>query len=319
MAKNRFDKFADGTATDIIPSDFGSLTSFPISASGGSSVINPFGGLKNLETVEFSGNLTAIGHTPLAITTFVILFGNPLLTADNPTNLSEIRINEGTVSLQYGAFQAIPSVKTFYLPSTLRYIPTGETYPNESTVMTNSTFYSDIKIFQCNNTDYKTTFVIDNNNPYFYTHGNDIVTKDTYELIEGGSLTSIPNDIKIIGYASMKFANGITALVIPSGVELIKKGAFYGVSSLTSVTIPASVTEIKPLAFCSCSNLATIRFEHSASDSITLYTGTSGSFYGGKNARAVSIYTDNDYIKSLDWSSQNITPTFYHLDGTAWA
>lgn len=38
-----------------------------------------------------------------------------------------------------------------------------------------------------------------------------------------------------------------------------------------------------------------------------------------KSARTVSIYTDNQAVKNYDWSgNQNITATFYHLDGTAW-
>ena len=37
-----------------------------------------------------------------------------------------------------------------------------------------------------------------------------------------------------------------------------------------------------------------------------------------KSARTTNIYTDNQSVKDYDWSKQNITPTFYHLDGTAW-
>lgn len=37
-----------------------------------------------------------------------------------------------------------------------------------------------------------------------------------------------------------------------------------------------------------------------------------------KSASTKNIYTDNTSVKNFDWSGENITPTFYHLDGTAW-
>lgn len=38
-----------------------------------------------------------------------------------------------------------------------------------------------------------------------------------------------------------------------------------------------------------------------------------------KSATTKNIYTDNEIVKNYDWATnENITPTFYHLDGTAW-
>ena len=48
---------------------------------------------------------------------------------------------------------------------------------------------------------------------------------------------------------------------------------------------------------------------------------TSGSSTGlayFKSAREITIYTDNEDIKNYDWSGDNVTATFYHLDGSAW-
>lgn len=44
--------------------------------------------------------------------------------------------------------------------------------------------------------------------------------------------------------------------------------------------------------------------------------GTGVTYY--KTAREFTIYTDNPTIKNYDWATDNVTPTFYHLDGTAW-
>ena len=37
-----------------------------------------------------------------------------------------------------------------------------------------------------------------------------------------------------------------------------------------------------------------------------------------KSAVTTTIYTDNDDIKNYNWAGDNVTPTFYHLDGTLW-
>lgn len=42
-------------------------------------------------------------------------------------------------------------------------------------------------------------------------------------------------------------------------------------------------------------------------------------FTNSKTAFSITIYTDNETIKNYDWAGANLTATFYHLDGTAWA
>lgn len=37
-----------------------------------------------------------------------------------------------------------------------------------------------------------------------------------------------------------------------------------------------------------------------------------------KNARQITIYTDNPIIKNYNWAGDNTTATIYHLDGSAW-
>ena len=66
--------------------------------------------------------------------------------------------------------------------------------------------------------------------------------------------------------------------------------------------------------------MATVRFEQPSGMEITLPKAgsTEGMFYS-KTARPMDVYTDNETIKNYAWASDNITATFYHLDGTTWS
>lgn len=89
---------------------------------------------------------------------------------------------------------------------------------------------------------------------------------------------------------------------------------------LAEVTIGANCTEIGEQAFGGASALKKLKFEQPNNISVVFPTAGSstGAFYY-KSARTVNIYTDNESVKNYDWATDNITATFYHLDGTAWA
>lgn len=102
----------------------------------------------------------------------------------------------------------------------------------------------------------------------------------------------------------------------------ISKKMFYQgtYALLEEVTIGANCTEIGEQAFGGASALKKLTFEQPNNISVVFPTAGSstGAFYY-KSARTVSIYTDNESVKNHDWATDNITATFYHLDGTAWA
>lgn len=98
----------------------------------------------------------------------------------------------------------------------------------------------------------------------------------------------------------------------------IGQNAVYS-QKIEYLEIDKSITSLSALAFNSCT-FTEIKFKHSNSDNIEFLLDSSnyGPFHS-KTAIAVNIYTDNNYIKNHDWvTNENITPTFYHLDGTAW-
>ena len=109
---------------------------------------------------------------------------------------------------------------------------------------------------------------------------------------------------------------------LPNSLKSIGESCFTNDQALTSITIPSSVENIGKLAFSysgGAMKIADAYFNQPSGMTVNLPTAGSGSgmFYV-KTARSMNIYTDNETIKNYAWSSDNITPTFYHLDGTAW-
>lgn len=103
------------------------------------------------------------------------------------------------------------------------------------------------------------------------------------------------------------------------GCKKVANYVFYKCADLTNIELPSTILSLGKLCFGDTSSLASIKFLHSASDNITFPTAGSseGAFYN-KSARAINIYTDNETIKNYAWSTDGVTATFYHLDGTAW-
>ena len=87
-------------------------------------------------------------------------------------------------------------------------------------------------------------------------------------------------------------------------------------SKLNGFTIPRQITNIAANAFEQRGSVQnpTLTFEHSEIDPIVIEPGS----FTVKNADQYTIYTDSPIIKNYDWAADNITATFYHLDGTIW-
>lgn len=156
---------------------------------------------------------------------------------------------------------------------------------------------------------------------------------------------SIPNNILSIGNTAFYNCTGLTSITIPNSVTSIGSSAFQA-SGLTDITIPNSVTSIGASAFKGCSKLTnatigsgvsnfgasifanssealyiqTIRFNQPSGMAVTLPTaGSSTGMFYCKTASTLTVYTDNETIKNYNYATDNVTPTFYHLDGSAWA
>ena len=113
--------------------------------------------------------------------------------------------------------------------------------------------------------------------------------------------------------------SSLTSVTLPNTVLSIGERSFYNTSALTDLTINAEVSSIGSLAFYGTSKIKNITFLQPAGATISLPTaGSSKGMFYVKTARAVNIYTDNETIKNYAWSTDGVTATLYHLDGTAW-
>lgn len=149
-----------------------------------------------------------------------------------------------------------------------------------------------------------------------YNYSSNKVWDGMFKWVKVGNLdlNNIPYETDT--YESISYSTEDTITLHRSTVSFneIGKEAFYG-ATITSVTIPKTVTKISADAFRQTTGSYTLRFEQPAGTAIQM--PTSNLFYH-KNAKSLTIYTDNETIKNYNWAGDNVTPTFYHLDGTAW-
>lgn len=128
--------------------------------------------------------------------------------------------------------------------------------------------------------------------------------------------------VESLGILCFSGCSKLKDLQLPDTLKEIKQGCFGSNTSLTSVTIPNNVNIIGPSAFANSSgamNITNAYFRQPSGMAVTLPTaGSSKGMFYVKTARNMNVYTDNETIKNYDWATDNITATFYHLDGTAW-
>lgn len=129
----------------------------------------------------------------------------------------------------------------------------------------------------------------------------------------GSTLTTIPINC-------FQYQGALTTLTLPSSLTKIDAYAFSDCTALPSITIPSSVTNIGNMAFQNTNSITEIRFLTPAGASISLPTAGSsnGMFYRKTAKSGVTVYTDNATVKNYGWSSDNLTCSFKHLDGTDW-
>ena len=103
-------------------------------------------------------------------------------------------------------------------------------------------------------------------NPFYYSEGNCIITKEDRTLTHGCDASVIPGDVKAIGNNAFSGCYELTDLVIPDGVTAIGKEAFSTCFALKSVVIPGSVTTIGAWAFDTCFELTEVVLEEGVSE-----------------------------------------------------
>ncbi len=104
---------------------------------------------------------------------------------------------------------------------------------------------------------------IDEENPYYKTEGNLILTKDGKKVvtyIDKVQNQVVPEGIEVLG--SWAFYNcRLTEITLPSTLKEIGENCFRGNSNLIAIEIPNSVETIAGTAFSICSNLVEVRID----------------------------------------------------------
>ena len=134
---------------------------------------------------------------------------------------------------------------------------------------------------------------------YIVTGTNDYAFQGCYEL----ESVSIPNSVKIIGYAGFAECTGLTEIIIPAGVELIDQYAFAYCSGLKRIVIEGN-PGIDETAFIGCGTdievIYTVVETHKAVDSSS---DTNGAIHYGIDGRRIQADTPGLHlIKRKDGS-----------------
>lgn len=142
-----------------------------------------------------------------------------------------------------------------------------------------------------------------------------------YVRIECNVLSEGMFAAEILGGGSSALNSHLKGFEITGSPTIIPQKCFFGCYQLTEINIPSSVTEIGPKSFSPNTTPKFTKIVFNQPSGVQVEFPTAGSGYGAfyyKSAYSVSIYTDNESVKNYDWASDNVTATFYHLDGTAW-
>lgn len=214
------------------------------------------------------------------------------------------------VTVQYGT-------STAFDETALKYVKMGEICKGLATpfgLKTNGTtpYTTDICYTRSG-----TTFTGGDNIPLCYYNGNmDYFNTMNYQV----------NHIIYDGGTENNWLGGFKTakqlLLTTVGSEFDKSQlSNYKFDSLGYISVPASSNITFPETLVNLYQMelkgtgSTLRFLTPADKKVFLRDG----FAYYKTAYTVNIYTDNEDIKNYNWSGDNITPTFYHLDGSAWA
>lgn len=128
-------------------------------------------------------------------------------------------------------------------------------------------------------------FEISPDNPYIFTDGKAVYTKDSMELMlfvaRGDEEYTILDGCKRIGKKAFEFASDLTRVNFPKGLETICVGAFEKCAELAELHLPEGLVKIETNAFRRCGKIRKLTLP-----STLEYIGT-WAFDEGENALTV--------------------------------
>ena len=176
------------------------------------------------------------------------------------TELKNVKIGNGLISIQDDAFAFCSSLESIELPSTLEYI--GRTAFTRSGLKSLDIPESVTSIgrnitLACKDL---TSITVNPNNKTYDSRKkcNAIIRTDDNILMEGCCKTIIPQGITAIAPYAFAGATGLKKIDIPSSVRYIFAGAF-SFCPLQKIYIPASVIVMQDNPFFGCGNIRSIK------------------------------------------------------------
>ena len=198
--------------------------------------------------------------------------------------ITEIRLQEGLISIGSGAFAGCSRLRNVTLPNSLTTIGSSafrecsslqsvsisdgviDIYPEafyKCTSLRSVTIPRNVEYISGSAFSYCTSlsaFTVAADNPYFCAvdgilFSKDKTTLDRYPIGKPGSTYTVPDYVTYIDYAAFEGCRGLQSISLPDSVTEIGDCAFNECSSLQNITIPDSVTEIGYAVFSNCSGL----------------------------------------------------------------
>lgn len=143
----------------------------------------------------------------------------------NDTELTNITIKDGTISISSSAFENCSIIQTV-------------TTPNSLISIGNSAFSGCYKL-----------------NTVYLSNSLNTIGSNAFEGCSSLTTINIPNSVNNIGSHAFERCSGLNTIIIPNSLTTIEREVFKNCSNLTSVTIPNSVTSIGWSSFEDCSAL----------------------------------------------------------------
>ena len=166
---------------------------------------------------------------------------------DNTATAKLVREHEGGEIIVPSEINGRPIVTFYFYPKTVK-----NKIKIERIILPTS-----VKEFICDNFfDHTIEIEIDENNPYLFSDGKAVYTKDRSELIcffaREDTEYSIQTGCRTIANRAFNFSKKLKHITFPEGLRLIREYAFCGCRELAGLELPEGLVKIEEFAFHQC-------------------------------------------------------------------